>query len=453
MQNPQGGFGGDASMAGYNDVLATFALAEFYALTSERAVTAPLERAVRRLVGSQQAAGGWDYLPRPDSGRNDTSITAWAIQALHAAAAAGIPVPRRALVKAALHLARATEDDGRVWYADAGTGFRIDDQLDASYRYGPAMTACGLACGQLLGWRSDAATVQRQLALLAADRPSATRMMRTDKSQLHEYYYWYYGTIAMFQVGGPAWERWNSVLRDEILPLQVRDKSASGARKHGFGSWPAFGQGWGKWGRSGSRVYSTAMAVLTLEIYYRQSPVYLDTPPVVTAKDWRAYLATASVRERRLGALALTQMRREIAEAALIDLAADAEPSVALQAAEALVAIESPMGGPPIEAMLDRFATVERDRAGRVVARSTEIARRVVADGLLRYYDESTSLATGELDRAYVGLRGRVLRGDNPIGTFRVVQRLGDRPIAVVEITATPGVVPAKGDRLRPDTR
>ncbi len=43
-------------------------------------------------------------------------------------------------------------------------------------------------------------------------------------------YYWYYGTLAMYQHGGDAWFRWNAQVRDEI----VRRQRPSG---HAGGSW------------------------------------------------------------------------------------------------------------------------------------------------------------------------------------------------------------------------
>jgi len=203
LQQPDGGFCVAEGMAGYNNSLATFALAEYYAMTREPRLREPLRRAVAQLAHTQQALGGWDYLPRRNSGRNDTSITAWAVQALQTCAVAGIEVPHRVLVNAALHFARATEADGRVWYADTGTGVELNpDTLQAVYRYGPAMTAAGLACEQLLGWRIDSPVCRRQRALLLGQLPSSGLARGRDPSQLHNEYYWYYGTVAMFQAGG-----------------------------------------------------------------------------------------------------------------------------------------------------------------------------------------------------------------------------------------------------------
>ncbi len=119
MQQADGGFSGEPRMAGYNNAIATLALAEFYGLTREPLVYEPLKKAVERIESSQQQLGGWDYEARLNTGRNDTSISGWMVQALQAAASAGIPIARRSLIKAAFHVARATNNDGR------GRGRRI----------------------------------------------------------------------------------------------------------------------------------------------------------------------------------------------------------------------------------------------------------------------------------------------------------------------------------------
>ena len=72
------------------------------------------------------------------------------------------------------------------------------------------------------------------------------------------YYYWYYGTYALFQAGGQRWRRWNLAMQDALLPHQ---RDAGCAR----GSWDAIGE----WCLVGGRVYATALNALTLEIYYR----------------------------------------------------------------------------------------------------------------------------------------------------------------------------------------
>lgn len=453
LQKANGGFCSDETNATYNDSIATLALAEFYGLTGDKRIVPTLERAVRRLVIAQQALGGWDYLPRPDTGRNDTSITAWAVQALQAAAAAGIGVPRETLVKAALHFARATGGDGRVWYADAGTGVRLDDQAkEVSLRYGPAMTAAGMTCMQLLGWTIDNPVALRQRALLLGETPSAARMQHGDHTELHDYYYWYYGTLAAFQIGGETWERWNGALRDATLPLQNRDTIAAGQKKHIYGSWPPYGRGWGQWGRSGGRVYSTAISVLTLEIYYRHSPLFLEDPVLLCAGDWRAYLEHADERTQRLAIKALGAMRLEIGEPVLFDLLgrpvaqppSAVRPDVALAAAEALAELGSPAGLAVMQQRSGQLGSVDKARVAREISRMQKRAAERVS-GTVRVYDAGRRLATLDLPGAWVGLECRVLRGEREIAHATVIQRFSDRSIVVAEIRDDGELLP--GDR------
>ena len=61
-------------------------------------------------------------------------------------------------------------------------------------------------------------------------------------------YYWYYGTLAMFQVGGEPWKAWNEAMKTAIIDHQRKDGDAKG-------SWDPIGP----WGRDGGRVYSTAI--------------------------------------------------------------------------------------------------------------------------------------------------------------------------------------------------
>ena len=72
-------------------------------------------------------------------------------------------------------------------------------------------------------------------------------------------YFWYYGTLAMFRVGGAPWQRWNTALQETLLPAQERD-----------GSWVPIDP-YARYARdrNSDRSYTTAMCVLSLEIYYR----------------------------------------------------------------------------------------------------------------------------------------------------------------------------------------
>jgi hypothetical protein len=74
-----------------------------------------------------------------------------------------------------------------------------------------------------------------------------------------DYYYWYYGSYAMYQMGGNHWKIWKEEMVRAVLNHQVRE----GCEK---GSWdPKLDP----WGNQGGRVYSTALLVLCLEAFYR----------------------------------------------------------------------------------------------------------------------------------------------------------------------------------------
>jgi hypothetical protein len=67
----------------------------------------------------------------------------------------------------------------------------------------------------------------------------------------------------MHNLGGPEWEEWNRQIRDTLVRAQRKDGPFAG-------SWDPRTQ----WGGYGGRVYSTAIATLTLEVYYRFLPFY-----------------------------------------------------------------------------------------------------------------------------------------------------------------------------------
>ena len=76
-------------------------------------------------------------------------------------------------------------------------------------------------------------------------------------------YYWYYGTLAMFQMGGEHWERWNKNLKNVVIDNQIKEGCTEG-------SWDPKDP----WGDEGGRVYSTALMTLCLEVYYRYPKVF-----------------------------------------------------------------------------------------------------------------------------------------------------------------------------------
>jgi hypothetical protein len=77
----------------------------------------------------------------------------------------------------------------------------------------------------------------------------------------------------MYQHGGEAWSTWNARVRDEVVRRQR-------ARGHMAGSWDPDDS---PYGTKGGRIYGTALATLTLEVYYRFLRLYEPAPPAPVA--------------------------------------------------------------------------------------------------------------------------------------------------------------------------
>lgn len=223
--------------------MATYALAEAYGMRadpSDARLRQPLEKAVAYIAAQQGEDGGWRYAPGQEG---DMSMFGWQLMAIRSADIAGVPVPAAAKTKAI----RFLRDRSRG--TSGGLAGYLTDQPPT-----PSMTAEALFCKQMLGiTRGNPASVEA-VAFLLENAPRRSKL---------DLYYWYYGTLAMYQYGGPAWEKWNAATRDLLVAEQV--KNAENA-----GSWEPRDA----WGPYGGRVYSTAVATLSLEVYYRFLRLY-----------------------------------------------------------------------------------------------------------------------------------------------------------------------------------
>jgi hypothetical protein len=143
---------------------------------------------------------------------------------------------------------------GKVGYMQKGAGgARLSDSKAAPNE---AMTAVGVLSRIFTGDARSHTELKSGATLLLKDLPVWDAAGGKVDS-----YYWYYGSLAMFQMGEKYWERWNVAMKETLLPNQHR--IADGDLD---GSWDSMDDAWGS---AGGRVYTTAMNVLTLEVYYR----------------------------------------------------------------------------------------------------------------------------------------------------------------------------------------
>lgn len=235
----------------YNHAICLLAVAEAYGMTMDPDLKVAAQRGVDFAVETQNDSGGWTYFPNGPGG--DTSVTGWQVMALKSAQTAGLEVRPSAFDGAKKWLSHAARKDGTM-------GYRGPD------RHSLALTAVGLACRQFLGAkRNQPALVKTAQIIVSNPRPPAA-IARSAKEKL-DLYYWYYATLALFQRGGKEWEGWNSKVRDLLVARQEKQGCAEGSWDYDT-----------RWGRFGGRIYSTALSVLTLEVYYRYLPLYQVEP-------------------------------------------------------------------------------------------------------------------------------------------------------------------------------
>ncbi|MEP6169162.1 MAG: prenyltransferase/squalene oxidase repeat-containing protein, partial [Rhodopirellula bahusiensis] len=238
-QRTDGSLASNASVyaAHYSHAMAGLALAETAAMTSDPSAMEATKRAIAYTRSMQHpVTGGWRY-NRGDTG--DLSQLGWQALLIDSADRSdAVPKNRRM-------------SDGIARFLDSVRRGRSGGQ--ACYRPGeptsPTMTAEALATRLLIGQKLPDATIREAESVLLANLPG-------QGNGPDNYYYWYYATMALHQLQDDAWDTWNAALKQRLLSTQQPD-----------GSW----SDQSLWGGYGGTVYTTSMATLCLESYYRHS--------------------------------------------------------------------------------------------------------------------------------------------------------------------------------------
>ena len=118
------------------------------------------------------------------------------------------------------------------------------------------LTAIRLLIRVFLGQDTQSKTMRAHANRLLENLPT---MQRTD------YYQTYYATLAMFQMGGEYWKKYNETMKKVLLDKQMMGGCADG-------SWDPHDADKCGATRSG-RLFVTAIGCLSLEVYYRYMPV------------------------------------------------------------------------------------------------------------------------------------------------------------------------------------
>jgi hypothetical protein len=227
----------------YAHALATIALCEAAGRAKDEKVKEKAEAAVKYVINAQGRNGSWGYTgPRPSEG--DTSIVGWQIQALAVAKFAGIKVDgqEKALENADKFLQSVSTDDGSKY------GYR---EKGASQTLTPSGLLSRLSIGT---FKPADGAVAKGVEFLRQFPP---------QKNYFDMYYYYYATRVIYLHGEADWHKfWNPKMRDLMIELQKQDGDA-------MGSWD---KDQGFIGASCGKLGTTAMALLTLEVYYRYPP-------------------------------------------------------------------------------------------------------------------------------------------------------------------------------------
>jgi hypothetical protein len=263
VQDEDGAFGPSSC---YGHGIATYALAECHALTKDPALRAPIERALGWILRHQgprsdrRNRGGFGYfspgLPAEDDYAR-VSVTAWMVMALESAKLSGIELPPEVLPRAREYL-ELSFDGPNGWFRYNHKPSRVNSAWPTL----PASTPAAAFCLQLLGTPVGDAKVQAALEYTVSRRPEGYRRYDDDDFVLRgqgNVYFWYYGSLCCFLAGGDAWRQWNERLRVVLPAAQAADGS--------FPPIDAYAREAGDTRRD--RSYTTAMCVLSLEVYYR----------------------------------------------------------------------------------------------------------------------------------------------------------------------------------------
>lgn len=283
-----GGFpvtgGGDNSwIFAYLIGMGVWALNESYAMTGDATLKGPSQRGIDYLVRVQTPGGGWRYGPRYI--QSDSSCTAWVLMTMKTAHLAGLRVAQKAYDGVDSWYERcqfdvtgeeespedmATDYDKEVGvkrYFKAFTGYLTLSGKEDSALQQNSMTPVGMVVRFFMGWQRSHPFMIGSANYLMDFLPQWRKGLDGRGQAIAWYFYfYYYGTMAMYQMGGRYWRAWNEKIK-VMLPENQRVDPPNQA-----GSWDQDTAT-----ANGGRLFATCMAVLTLETYYRFSPLMLPS--------------------------------------------------------------------------------------------------------------------------------------------------------------------------------
>lgn len=225
--------------------IATVALCEVGADARNKAFLDAARSAVQLIAVTQNPDGGWALAlpssPKAERRPSDIFVTGWTITALSTARVAHLEIPNATLERAGVFLDSLRSPDR------SGYGRFPSHPADSE------ATPVGFLARIYLGWQVDKPELRRYADRLGELGPRRDGNLAFD----------YHATLLARYHAGSAWNAWNPAMRDFLVSQQVATGPDSGTWYFPNGNDLA---------HQGGRLYSTAMAALILESYYRYPP-------------------------------------------------------------------------------------------------------------------------------------------------------------------------------------
>jgi len=268
IQNNDGSIGKAQWMTNpgsYNTSIGALALAEAAGMRCGSEAEFAAQKAIDFLCSHQHPNGSFGYM-------RGSSVSGWAMMALKSAKSGKMKIKDGVMEKCLEFFDSLTEgpDPNAMQYEGiAKVGYKRKGGYSFASQ-GYALTAVGMLMNQYMGKEQDDPKLMAMANYLITLLPAwnFTYSSGTDKNN---FYYWYYATLCLFQMGQHYWDQWNKVMKEVLVKNQCKGGPMDGSINDTDGSWDPETV-WGAWG---GRVYSTAVLCMCLEVYYRYSNLYI----------------------------------------------------------------------------------------------------------------------------------------------------------------------------------
>jgi len=249
----------------YNHGLSAFVIGQAYGMSSDPRIGPSLDRALKLIVQTQCADGGWDYISQPQKQGHDLSLAVMQAKALRSAVDNGLDVPPE-VIQLAIQSVR-----DHYWPNGCSNNAAEEEQKkypgQFTYTRGGgaptvAMAAAGVVClqefAQYDDWR-----IEKNMQVIS---DAITEKCKGNKNNppLDAYTLYYVGQ-ALYQVGGEHWKKHYPALRDSLVACQTKKPDN-----------PAEDGKWGGDSRVGGKageLYMTSAACFILAMPNRYLPI------------------------------------------------------------------------------------------------------------------------------------------------------------------------------------